>query len=376
LGRILRTNESHHAYVTAPRLLVSVTAIALFAMPAVAATPPLTVVSDNSELTTGRERYWLVTRVEPLVLRIRGPGALTVVARANLPPAGTGAGVVAALKLVRVVNAVQQEVARFVIQQPADESNSFAEIDRYRPSKPATFTVELPEGEAMYFLEVEDTAPLGAVVDASFDPHYELVPSPVAPAAIALPEVSTATALVPTAALGVVAWMGSVHSFQGGASAFSVGVAGRLPILEWLQAELSVNAFRFLFDGMAPGETVTGGRSLTEAVYDVLPVRLGVAARWLHQDFQPYVGAGLGLTFASERILGLQGALDRQESFTLMSISGRAGVEWFFHSASGPVVAEVRVLGHPHHVSLSGDTLADPSAVSHTAFEVGYHLVF
>ena len=233
--------------------------------------------------------------------------------------------------------------------------------------------MELPEGDANYFLEVAETAPLGAVVDASFEPHYEAAPEPVAP--VVGPRVfAPLDVLIPTAARGVVARMGAVQALRGGASALGVGVAARLPIVDWLHAELSVDAFRFLFDGIAPGSVVTGGASLTEVVYDVAPVRLGLAARWRAGDLQPYLGGGGGVTLGTERVLGLHGALDQEEAFALLGLSARAGVEWFFHPVSGPLVAEVRVLGHP--VALSGDTLADPSAVSHAAFEVGYHLVF
>jgi hypothetical protein len=340
---------------------------------AVAAPAPLTIVSDNSQLTVGRQRYWLTTLVEPVVFLIRGPGALTVVGRANLPPAGTGAGVVAAFKLVRVVDDVQQEVARFVVEESADEAVSYAETDRYRPSEPATFTVQLPAGEANYFLEVAESAPLGAVVDASFEPHYEEAPAPIV--IRSAPRVATAAPeLIPTAARGVVARMGAVQTLRGGASAMAIGVGARLAIVDWLHAELSIDAFRLLFDGTAPGRAVTGGYSLTEVVYDVAPIRVGLAARWLAGDLQPYFGAGMGVTVGSERVLGLRGALDQKHNFTLLGLSARTGVEWFFHPASGPLVAEVRVLGHP--ATLSGDTLADPSAVSHAAFEVGYHLVF
>lgn len=338
-----------------------------------AAEPPLSVVSDNSQLTVGRQRYWLTTLVEPVVLRVRGPGALTVVARANLPPAGTGAGVVAELKLVRVVDDIQQEVARFVVEEPADESVAYAETERYRPSRPATFTVELPEGEANYFLEVAQSAPLGAVIDTSFEPHYDDAPEAVAgvPTLRAAPVIEE---LVPTAGRGVVARMGAVRALKGGAVALGVGVALRHGLLDWLHAELSVDGFRLLFDGTAPGGASTGGQSLTEVVYDVAPIRLGLAARCLAGDLQPYAGAGAGVTVGTERVLGLRGALDRKETFTLLGLSVRTGVEWFFHPASGPLVAEVRFVGHP--ATLSGQTLADPSAVSHAAFEVGYHLVF
>ncbi len=368
-GRRDPPTVNSHVYLARPLALV----VALASLPLSGSAVAAPVTSENSQLTVGRQRYWLTTLVEPAALQLKGPGALTLVVRANLPPAGATGRVAAGLRLVRREGERERELARWVVDEPADEANAYAETERYRPSRPVVLKVELPAGMHGYLLRVEETAPLGVVIHVRFEPHYveekkDLV-LPVVPASgVSVDE------LVPTAAPGVVARMGSVHGLRGGAVAVAVGMSLRAPILRWLHGDLSVDVFRFLYSGVAPGAAVTGGASSTDAVYDVAPLRLGLVARWRAGFWQPYLGLGGALTLGRERVVGLRGGFDRGTAFSLLGVSARAGLEWFFHPASGPLVAEVRTLGHIHR--FAGETLGGPSAVSHAAFEVGYHWVF
>ena len=265
-GRRDPPTVNSHVYLARPLALM----VALASLPlsrAAAAAPVTSLTSENSQLTVGRRRYWLTTLVEPAALQLKGPGALTLVVRANLPPAGgPGRRVAAGLRLVRREGEGERELARWVVDEPADEANAYAETERYRPSRPLVLKVELPPGVHGYLLRVEETAPLGVVLHVRFEPHYaeakDDVAMPVAPAMGA-----SGDELVPTAAPGVGGRMGAVHGLRGGPAAVAVGVSLRAPIVRWLHGELSADVFRFLYSGVAPGAAVTGGASATDAVF-------------------------------------------------------------------------------------------------------------
>ena len=80
-GRRDPPTVNSHVYLARPLALV----VALASLPLSGSAVAAPVTSENSQLTVGRQRYWLTTLVEPAALQLKGPGALTLVVRANLP---------------------------------------------------------------------------------------------------------------------------------------------------------------------------------------------------------------------------------------------------------------------------------------------------
>jgi len=342
-----------------------------------AAGPDLEVRSDQPELTVGRTRYHLLTKAGPARLRLRGPGTLTVQVRVNLPPTGQELPPPVVLGLMRLGGAAEEEVARWTVSEAPDEGQAYAETERYRPSEEAQLFAELPPGEAVLSLVLASDVPFGAVFAARFFPKLPEVEEEDEPGAgregPALDDEGRQPA--PPARAGLVPRLGlAVPLVASGGLVALAGLSVRLPLGDAWRLDVSADALVHGMEGTAPAGAGVGPASNVALAYDAVPLRLGVQWRWPLPGAQPFGGLGGGVTLGRERISALRGALDDEQTFLLLAVEARAGLEWAPSPETGPLVVAVHALLHP--VQVVGATYGEPVPVSFVALEVGYHVAF
>jgi len=338
----------------------------------------LEVRSDQPELSVGRDRYHLLTRLGPARLRLRGPGTLAVKVRVNLPPGGEAPPGPVVLLLTRFEGDAEEEVARWAVSESLDEGRGYAETERYRPSQEAPLFAELPPGEVVLSLTLASEAPLGAVFAARFFPAPPATePDAAEPGAEAGAQepVPEGPRPAPPPRPGLVPRLGlAVPLVSSGGLVPVAGVSLRLPLGATWRLDVSADVLTHSMDGTAPAGAGVGPPSETSLVYDALPLRLGAQWQWPLAGAQPFGGVGVGVTLGREHLSALRGAVEDEQAFLLLAAEARAGIEWSPAPGLGPLVVAAFALLHP--IQVAGATYGRPLPVSFVALEVGYHVGF
>ena len=358
--------------LTQPLVIIGLLVLAL---PVAAAAPDVQVRSDQPELSIDRQRYHLLTRLGPARLRVRGPGTLALLVRVNLPPAGEEEPPAVVLRLARLDEGGEVELARWSIREPPDEGRAYAETERYRPSTEAVVMTDLPAGRVVLSLTLAEEAPLGAVFAARFYPTPRPDDGAAAePGADSEAQVPAAAGpAVPPARPGLVPRLGLAAPLVASGGILAVaGASLRLPLDSGWRLDVSVDALSHRLEGVAPGAAGVGPPSEVEVGYEALPVRVGAGLRWPLPDAQPFAGVGVGVTLGREEVAALRGAIEDEQTFLLLAAEARLGLEWAPAPGVGPLVVAARGLLHP--LLLAGAPYGDPLPLSLVVLEVGYHV--